>query len=284
MTHDLPSAQPDPPASMGRPGLLALVGGSEWSPGCEQFDSRLLAASGHREVLVLPTAAAYWHPERAVQTAASYFAALGASVKGCMVLGRADAENKTNAGMVRAAAFLYLAGGSVLHLRSVLKSSPVWDALVEAWAAGAVLAGSSAGAMVLGDTMVDPRGGALTLGLGLLPQLAVLPHASTWSEEKTHRTVRLASRGLRIAAVDEQTVLLRSPDGQWSQAGQGNVTIWLDGSPVGLEALGPEATGPAGAQPQLSGLPPGLGQGQAHGLAQSQAQGLAPGVAPSPGT
>ena len=178
-----------------------------------------------------------------METAASYFAALGASVKGCMVLRRSDAEDKTNAGMVRAAGFLYLAGGSVLHLRSVLKNSVVWDALVEAWAAGAVLAGSSAGAMVLGDTMVDPRGGALTLGLGLLPQLAVLPHASTWSEEKTHRTVRLASRGLRIAAVDEQTALLRAPDGQWSRAGQGNVTIWLDGRPEGLEVLGPGAAG-----------------------------------------
>ena len=144
----------------GRPGELALVGGSEWSEGCETFDQELLQASGTREVLVLPTAAAYWHPERAVETAASYFSEFGASVKGCMVLRRADAEDKSNAGTVRAARFIYLAGGSVLHLRSVLKASAVWEALVEAWTAGAVLAGSSAGAMVLGDTMVDPRGGA----------------------------------------------------------------------------------------------------------------------------
>ncbi len=237
----------------GRPGWLALVGGSEWTPGCEHFDSQLLEASSTREVLVLPTAAAYWHPERSVQAATSYFATLGASVKACMVLGRGDAEDKANAGMVRAAGFLYLAGGSVLHLRSVLKNSSVWDALVEAWEAGAVLAGSSAGAMVLGDTMVDPRGGALTLGLGLLPQLAVLPHASTWSEEKTHRTVRLASRGLRIAAIDQQTALLRDPDGQWRKVGQGNVTIWLDGGPVGLEGLTPDATSQASSGDRLSG-------------------------------
>jgi cyanophycinase len=164
-----------------------------------------------------------------------------------MVLRRADAEDKTNAGVVRAARFVYLAGGSVLHLRSVLKASAVWDALVEGWAAGAVLAGSSAGAMVLGDTMVDPRGGALTLGLGLLPQLAVLPHANDWSEEKMHRTVRLASGGLRIAAIDERTALMRAPDGQWRQAGQGEVTIWLDGRKVGLEALGSARSSPEAA-------------------------------------
>lgn len=223
----------------GREGNLALVGGAEWTVGCEPFDGELLQSSGAKEVLVLPTAAAYWHPERAVATAASYFSELGATVKACMVLRRADAEDKANAGMVRGARFVYLAGGSVLHLRSVLKASAVWDALVEAWAAGAVLAGSSAGAMVLGDTMVDPRGGALTLGLGLLPQLAVLPHANDWSEEKTHRTVRLASGGLRIAAIDERTALLRGTDGQWRLAGQGDVTIWLDGRQVGLEALSP---------------------------------------------
>ena len=224
-------------------GELALVGGAEWSPGCESFDSALLEIAGAREVVVLPTAAAYWHPERSVQTASSYFSALGASVKGCMVLRRADAEDLSNAGMVREARFIYLAGGSVLHLRSVLKASPVWEALAEAWSGGAVLAGSSAGAMVLGDAMVDPRGGALTLGLGLLSQLAVLPHASTWSEEKMHRTVKLASAGLRIAAIDERTALLRGRDGSWRTAGEGAVTIWVDGRRAGLEAL--PGAGPA---------------------------------------
>jgi cyanophycinase len=240
-----------------RPGELALVGGSEWTAGCESFDKELLQAAGTREILVLPTAAAYWHPERAVETAASYFSELGASVKACMVLRHADAEDKANAGTVRAARFVYIAGGSVLHLRSVLKTSAVWDALVEAWTSGAVLAGSSAGAMVLGDAMVDPRGGALTLGLGLLPQLAVLPHANNWPEEKTHRTVRLASGGLRIAAIDERTALLRGPDGQWRQTGQGEVTIWLDGRRVGLEALPPETPRPGGpAGPSAADVAP----------------------------
>ena len=220
------------------PGELALVGGAEWSAGCEVFDSELLGAAGSKEVVVLPTAAAYWHPERAVETAAAYFAPLGASVKACMVLRRADAEDRANAGTVRAAKFVYLAGGSVLHLRSVLKASAVWDALVEAWKDGTVVAGSSAGAMVLGDAMVDPRGGALTLGLGLLPQLAVLPHAASWSEEKTHRTVKLASGGLRIAAIDARTALLRGADGRWRVAGEGKVTIWLNGQVDGIDALG----------------------------------------------
>jgi len=213
------------------------VGGAEWAAGCEELDSELLRQAGAGEVVVLPTAAAYWHPERAVEAASRYFARLGASVRPCMVLRRADAEQPELAAMVRSAPFIYLAGGSPLHLRSVLKASAVWEALVEAWASGATLAGSSAGAMVLGDTMVDPRGGALTLGLGLVPQLAVLPHASDWTEEKTHRTVRLASGNLRIAAIDERTGLVRSPEGRWSVAGLGKVTVWLGGQPAGLGCL-----------------------------------------------
>ncbi len=223
--------------SPAQPGVLALLGGAEWTAGCESIDRDLLEAAATREVLVLPTAAAYWHPERAVQTASVYFEALGASVKACPVLRHADAEDPALAGTVRESRFVYVAGGSVLHLRSVLKASAVWDALVEAWASGAVLAASSAGAMVLGDTMVDPRGGALTLGLGLLPQLAVLPHAGDWNEEKTHRTVRLATGGLAIAAVDERTALVRRRDGRWQVAGGGKVSVWLDGQPASLDIL-----------------------------------------------
>jgi len=124
-----------------------------------------------------------------------------------------------------------------MHLRSVLKDSPAWEALVAAWHAGAVVAGSSAGAMVLCDPMVDPRGGALTLGLGLIGHVAVLPHYDTWSEEKAQRTVQLATGHLRIAAIDERTALIRNPDGSWRAGGVGNVTVYVDGKPAGLPAL-----------------------------------------------
>jgi len=219
-----------------RPGSLALVGGAEWTDGCT-FDVDLWEASGRSEVLILPTAAAYEHPQRAVDTAIEWFASMGATARGLMVLGRRDAEDSGMAREVRAAHFIYLSGGSPLHLRSVLKDSPVWSALVDGWQDGAVVAGSSAGAMVLCDPMVDPRGGALTLGLGLVGHLAVLPHYDTWSEEKAHRTVQLATGHLRIAAVDERTALIRDPDGSWRAAGAGSVTVYVAGRPSGIEAL-----------------------------------------------
>ena len=217
-------------------GTIALVGGAEWREGCT-FDAELLKAAGTDEVVVLPTAAAYEHPERAVEAATKHFTGLGATVRGLMVLTRADAEEAGNADVVRNARFVYLSGGSPMHLRSVLKASALWDALLELWQAGGVVAGSSAGAMVLTDPMVDTRGGAFTVGLGLVEQLAVIPHFDAWSEEKAHRTLELAPRGVPIVGIHEQTALIREPGGGWRAAGLGTVDVYLDGKAADLGAL-----------------------------------------------
>lgn len=218
------------------PGTLALVGGAEWRDGCD-FDRDLLAAAGATEVLVVPTAAAYEHPARLVESAERWFAELGATVRALPVYTRPDALEESNVGPVAEARCIYLAGGSPMHLRSVLKDSPVWDALVQAWQAGATVAGSSAGAMVLCDPLVDPRGGALTLGLGLIGQLAVIPHHDSWSEDKAKRTLHIAPSGLPIVGVDERTALIRAGDGSWSVTGVGEATVFLDGQVADLGCL-----------------------------------------------
>lgn len=220
---------------MSEPGVVALVGGAEWQEGAD-FDAELLARSGP-EVVVLPTAAAYEHPERAVAWAERWFAGIGGRVRGLMILRRADAEDPQNAAVLRSARFVYLGGGSPLHLRSVLKDSAAWAALVEAWRNGATIAGSSAGAMVLTDPMVDPRGGALTVGLGLVEQLAVIPHHHDDRAPHVRRTLELAPAAVPVAGIPERTALIRDPDGTWREAGAAHVTIYLAGERVGLDIL-----------------------------------------------
>jgi cyanophycinase len=217
-------------------GVVALVGGAEWQEGCT-FDRALLEAAQTTDVLVLPTAAAYEHPDRAVATAQAWFEKQGAKASGLNVLRRPDAEDEANAAAVRQARFVYLGGGSPLHLRSVLKDTLVWDALVHAWQDGAVIAGSSAGAMVLTDPMVDPRGGAFTLGLGLVEQLAVIPHFNSWSHDKAHRTIALATKGIPVVGIPEQTALIRDRDGEWRSEGVGDVAVFVNGEAADLSAL-----------------------------------------------
>jgi cyanophycinase len=217
-------------------GTLALVGGAEWRGGCD-FDRDLLAGSGGTEVLVLPTGAAFEQPDRLLHAAEQWFGELGATVRPLRVLTRPDALDPANVAPIADARFIYLAGSSPMHLRAVLKDSPVWEALVAAWHGGATLAGTSAGAMVLCDPMVDPRGGALTLGLGLLTNLAVIPHHDTWSEDKARRTLRTTPAGTPLVGIDERSALLRAPDGTWSAAGAGSVSVHLNGVEAGLSAL-----------------------------------------------
>lgn len=224
------------------PGTLALVGGGEWQEGCT-FDAELLERSGSDEVLVLPTAAAYEHPEHLVVRAGTWFESLGAKVEGLMVLTRADAQNDGAADIVRRARLVYLAGSSPMHVRSVLKNSAVWDALVAAWEGGAVVVGSSGAAMVLTDPMVDARGGGLTIGLGLIGGIAVVPHFGDAHDDehgqKLHRSVLLAPAGTPVVGIPERTALIREPDGTWRSAGNEPVAVFLDGAPAtgGLSVL-----------------------------------------------
>lgn len=217
-------------------GPLALVGGGEWRQGCD-FDRELLAAGGGDEVVVLPTAAAYEHPDHAIERATRWFESLDARVVAVPAVDRAGAHDDANVAAVRDARFVYLSDGSPMHLRSVLMHSPLWEAIVASWQGGGVLAGSGAGAMVLCDPAVDPRGGAFTLGLGLLQQVTVVARADTWSEDKLHRTLQLTPPGVPLVEVDERTALIREPDGRWRSAGAGSVSVWLDGHQADLAAL-----------------------------------------------
>jgi len=206
-------------------GSLVLVGGGEWGPGARDFDADLLARSGADEVLVLPTAAAYEHPDRVGEQATTYFADLGAEVRTLPVLHRAEAEDPTIADTVRAARFVYLADGSPLHLRSVLKGSALFEAIVASYQGGGVLAASGAGATLLCDPMVDPRGGAYTVGLGVVKDLAVFPYHGTAADHLRERSVDLLPKTAVLAGVDEQTALIKRPDG-WFVAGAGAVTLY----------------------------------------------------------
>lgn len=216
-------------------GPLVLVGGGEFGAGLAGLDAWLLESLGTDEVAVLPTAAAFERPERAVANAVAHFASLGARVREVPVLARPDASDPAHVEVVRSARIIYLTGGSPLHLRSVLKETPLWDALLAAWRGGAALVGSSAGAMVLGDPMVDPRGGAFTLGLGLIESLAVLPHLGAAAE---HRTLRLAPEGVHLLALPEQTAAVKDTNG-WRAEGAlpDQVQVHLNGQIVPLSTL-----------------------------------------------
>jgi cyanophycinase len=217
-------------------GVLAFVGGGEFSDGCV-FDRDLLEASDGDEVVVVPAGAAFENPEHVVERARSWFASLGAKVREVPVLTRGDGLVEEHINAVREARFVYLPGGSPMHLRSVLKDSPFYEAILEMHGDGGVLAGSGSGADVLCDPMVDTRGGAFTVGLGLVPGLAVIPRSNTWSHDKVHRTMELAPRGVAVVGIPEATALIRHSDRRWTSSGVGECVVYRDGALADLGAL-----------------------------------------------
>ena len=213
-------------ATTRRGGTLALLGGGEWREGCRDLDAGLVAASGAREVVVIPAAAAYEHPERVGERASAYFEAMGLKARTVPVIHRPDAEDPKIAEIVRRAKFIYVADGSPLHLRSVLKGSALFDAMLSAYHGGAALAASGAGATLVGDPMVDPRGGAYTVGLGLVPNLAVFPYHGTAATHLRERSIDLLPPSAKLVGIDEETALVRERDGRWHVAGVGVVTVY----------------------------------------------------------
>jgi cyanophycinase len=98
----------------------------------------------------------------------------------------------------------------------VLKDTPLWDAIVDVVGRGGLVAAVGTSAAALCDPMVDPRGGAFTLGLGLVDGLALVTEAETWSAERLHRTLKLAN--MPIAVLHSGSALVRRASG-WEAVG-----------------------------------------------------------------
>jgi len=170
---------------------VALFGGGPFTAN-DDVERRLLAAAGADRVVVLPTADAFEQPALLVAAAMTWAERLDVQVEALMVMQRHDAEDEGAAEVVRSARAVWLVGDSPMHLRSALKETAVMAAIEGVIAAGGVVGAVGPSAAALCDPMLDLRGGAFTLGLGLVQGVAVIPGVETWSEERRHRTLTLA--------------------------------------------------------------------------------------------
>lgn len=221
-------------------GTLAFVGGAEFGPDCT-FDADLFARGS--SVAVLPMAQAYERPGDAVAAASEHLGAIGVEVVPLPATTRADACDPAVIGLLASAAGVYVPGGSPMHLRSALLGTPLLEAVVARWREGATVAVAAESAAVVCSHMVDLRGGAFTVGLGLVTTMTIVPRWNRWSHDKLHRTISLAPADLAVVGIDEATALVRAGDGRWTRAGAGGVHVYRAGAEVGFDAL-PSALNP----------------------------------------
>jgi cyanophycinase len=197
-------------------GILALQGGGPFVAN-DGLDRRLITAAGATRVIMLPTADAYEHPELLVAAAMTWGERLDVEVEALMVMRRGEAMEDGVVGVIRGARAVYLVGDQPLHLRSVLKGTPLWDAIVQVQASGGLVAATGGSAAAMCDPMVDPRGGAFTLGLGLIDGLALVTEAETWSTDRLHRTLKLANTP--IVELPSGSALVHTAEG-WERVGE----------------------------------------------------------------
>ena len=191
--------------------LVVLQGGGAFTAN-DELDAQILREHpGY--VAVLPTADAFENPDDLVQLSMTWAKRLGATVKVCSVYTRADAREQSYADIVSQAGVVYVVGDSPIHLRSVLKDTVVFDAIATHPCIVAVAGSASA----LCDPMIDPRGGAFALGLGIVKGIAAITESEKWPAERLQRTLLLANTSL--AEVPTGTALINR-SGTWSTHGQ----------------------------------------------------------------
>jgi len=214
-------------------GLVLLEGGREFNAGMGAADKRAIAVCGGRAqpIRIIPAAAAPDNNHgRAAANGIGWFQSLGAAdVRAIDIIDRASADRPDLAKEIERARLVFVLGGFTRYLAETLSKSLAWQAVVSAHRAGAVIAGSSAGAMVMCEHYFDPTSGNVLPGLNLLPKVCVLPHHDTFGKDWAPRLTGLLP-GRLLIGIDEETGLLNDGEaGQWTVYGKGAVTVYEPG-------------------------------------------------------
>lgn len=220
---------------MRAPGRIALVGSGEYLPVMHEVEAWLLDGRPRRYVQLATAAApegdqslAHWH-----ELGRAAAERLGAEQIVVDIRTRADADEQRWVQAISGAGLVYLSGGNATHLADSLRGSRVWEAIVGEWRAGASLAGCSAGAMAMAGRIRDIRhpGKAPVQGLGLVPDVQVLPHFDRLTHWMPDFALGpLLTRGALTLGIDEDTALLgESPDdgASWEFTPRGRLSAWL---------------------------------------------------------
>src|SRR5271166_3242029 len=172
-----------------RTGRIGLAGGNEFRSNCVTMDKMLLVQLKRSmdrppRVVIIPTAAIKGNPKMAADNGVRHFTALGAAASAALVVTRADADSTRYADQIKEADMVYLAGGDPPYLRDTLRGSSVWAAIRAVYERGGIVAGSSAGAMVLAAKMrAYGMSGDWIEALNVVPNIVVFPHHRAASQE-----------------------------------------------------------------------------------------------------
>lgn len=199
-----------------RAGRLIIIGGGEDKDG-DQLILRAVACET-RGPLVVVTAASN-EPDELWETYEAVFRDLGVSeVRQLHVNTRAEALDAANSSVLDDATAVFFTGGDQLKLTSQLGDSPVFSKTREIFERGGCIAGTSAGASIMCETMLVSGNGSqsphvadtlrLAPGFGLMPGVIIDQHFA--ERGRIGRLIGAVAQNPRIVGVgiDEDTAIL----------------------------------------------------------------------------
>ena len=209
-------------------GTLLLEGGAEFGGAMREPDLHAIDLAGGFDspIRIIPTAAAPDNNHlRAGENGVRWFQSLGAKdVESIPLIDKTSANDPEITETLRTAKLIYVLGGFTHYLGQTLLGSRAWKATLEAFQKGAVIAGSSAGAMVLCEHYYDPDKGKMVQGLNLVPNACVLPHHNTFGKKWAGKLKALLP-GVTLLGIDEYTGMLTEGK-DWKVLGGGAVTLY----------------------------------------------------------
>lgn len=220
-------------------GHVIIIGGAEDKVRDRVILSRFASLAGGRDasVVVISTASSLGH-----EAGERYQQVLGdlgiAKVRIIHAVTRTQANDETTAHALRDTTGIFMTGGNQLRLSSTIGGTRLADAVLEQFARGAVVAGTSAGASAMSSHMIafgasgatpKHRMAQIAAGLGVLPGVIIDQHFQ--QRNRLGRLLSLIAQNPSLLGlgVDEDTAGVVGPDHVMEVIGRGSITV-VDGS------------------------------------------------------
>ena len=203
--------------------MIAITGAGEYLDTIRPYDKLLLdKLEIEPYVLSFPTAAGLESEERIqywLNLADEHFEKLGVQHKSIKALNVNDYNKPETIAEIEKANFIYFSGGNPNHLYETLSNSLAWEKILSIHHDGGILAGCSAGAMIMGEKMIKG------VGLNYVPNTIVIPHYGESYYSWISNTVKVLNRGkYKLLCLEKDTYFIKDGD-QLSVLGKQNVHI-----------------------------------------------------------
>ena len=222
-------------------GNLLIIGGNEDKQGECAILRKFVTMAGGREAKIAVITTATEKPREIGGQYRELLNAFGAATTDTLdISNRKLANDRHQIAVIESCSGIFFTGGDQLRLTSILGGSGADAAIRQAFRRGAVIAGTSAGASAMSDTMIVDGASSDTAkkdtlsmahGMGLLAEVVIDQHFA--QRGRINRLMAAVAQNPHILGVgiDEDTALVVTPDSQVSIIGSQTVTV-VDGKDI----------------------------------------------------